>query len=164
MPNEAANTTWVNKLQDIVNRKKFRNLKRAEYSTTLKHSCDIIASCLRNLTHLLPSGNGNAFVVNQVLANLDKYSVATVRNLLKERTAVSQADLSAGSPVSLASKGICKDLTLVLDLDETLVHYSSHKVPGTLLVRPFCEEFLKEMGQLYDIVIFTAGLQEVIES
>lgn len=164
MPSEAVNTSWVSRLQDVVNRKKFRTLKRAEFSTTLKHSCDIIVSCLRNLTHLLPGGNGNVMVVNQVLANLDKYSVATVRNLLKERNAACQADLSAGLPAGLVGKGNSRDLTLVLDLDETLVHYSSHKVPGTLLVRPFCEDFLKEMGQLYEIAIFTAGVQEVIKS
>ena len=159
---EAANTVWVNKLQDVVAKKKFRTLKRAENSTTLKHNCDIIVNCLKNLTHLLPSGNGNVLVVNQVLANLDKYSVANARNLLKEKTGVCQADLSAGMPAGLAGKGFSKELTLVLDLDETLVHYSSHKVPGTLLVRPFCEEFLKEMGQSFDVVIFTAGVQEVI--
>jgi len=50
----------------------------------------------------------------------------------------------------------------VLDLDETLIHYvdSSDGQDSFFLIRPFCEEFLKEMAQYYEIVIFTAGVQE----
>ena len=32
---------------------------------------------------------------------------------------------------------------------------------GTYLVRPGALEFLKEMSQYYEIVIFTAGMQDV---
>lgn len=70
--------------------------------------------------------------------------------------------------------------TLVLDLDETLVHSSmtpfpngSHltieiKVAGNkynvyVLKRPFLEEFLLEMSYLYEIIIFTASLAEYAE-
>ena len=28
------------------------------------------------------------------------------------------------------------------------------------LIRPFCNKFLREMAQLYEVVIFTAGVQE----
>lgn len=52
--------------------------------------------------------------------------------------------------------------TLVLDLDETLVHY--YELPGqsdgNFRVRPGCIEFLKEMSQLYEVVIFTAAMQD----
>lgn len=50
----------------------------------------------------------------------------------------------------------------MLDLDETLIHYvdSSDGQDSFFLIRPFCEEFLKEMAQYYEIVIFTAGVQE----
>ena len=47
-------------------------------------------------------------------------------------------------------------LTLVLDLDETLVHYNSKK--RAYLVRPGCIWFLEELSQFYEIVIFTASL------
>ena len=70
--------------------------------------------------------------------------------------------------------------TLVLDLDETLVHSSMTpfpngsdltieiKVAGNkynvyVLKRPFLEEFLKEMSYLYEIIIFTASLAEYAE-
>ena len=66
--------------------------------------------------------------------------------------------------------------TLVLDLDETLVH-SSFKPPAKVdiilpvdiegrvchvyvLVRPGCAKFLNEMAKYYELVIFTASLSK----
>ena len=70
--------------------------------------------------------------------------------------------------------------TLVLDLDETLVHSSMNPLPNGshlilpinvagknynvyVLIRPFLEQFLMEMSLLYEIVIFTASLAEYAE-
>lgn len=50
--------------------------------------------------------------------------------------------------------------TLVLDLDETLVHYYEVQGEGNFRIRPGCIEFLKEMSQLYEVVIFTAAMQD----
>ena len=71
---------------------------------------------------------------------------------------------------------------LILDLDETLVHssfkpfninncsvepdifleinYQSKIYEVFVLMRPFVNEFLKEMNKLYNIIIFTASIQE----
>ena len=54
-----------------------------------------------------------------------------------------------------------KMYTLVLDLDETLIHYfemGGDGGGGHFLVRPGAEKFLKEMAQLYEVVIFTAAM------
>ena len=47
---------------------------------------------------------------------------------------------------------------LVLDLDETLVHYYESGGEGKFRIRPGCEKFLKEMSELYEVVIFTAAM------
>lgn len=49
---------------------------------------------------------------------------------------------------------------LVLDLDETLIHYVENGPDSYFLVRPFCMEFLDELSKYYEIVVFTAGVQE----
>ena len=45
--------------------------------------------------------------------------------------------------------------TLVLDLDETLVHFDSYY--EHFRVRPYCRTFLAQMAKIFEIVIFTAA-------
>ena len=50
--------------------------------------------------------------------------------------------------------------SLVLDLDETLIHNVEHGNDSFFLVRPGCVKFIETMAKYYEIVIFTAALQE----
>lgn len=52
--------------------------------------------------------------------------------------------------------------TLVLDMDETLIHYyyENPNKNNSLLVRPYCHEFLEQMSQYFEIVIFTAAVKD----
>ena len=54
--------------------------------------------------------------------------------------------------------------TLVLDMDETLIYYFFIDIDGMLFVRPYCFEFLKELNEFYEIVIFTAGTKEYADN
>lgn len=65
-------------------------------------------------------------------------------------------------PPFLADKKSEHRFTLVLDLDETLVHFEEVGDNGQFLVRPFAQQFLAEMGKVFEVVIFTAALQEVL--
>lgn len=52
-----------------------------------------------------------------------------------------------------------KDIySLVLDLDETLIHNVEHGNDSFFLVRPGCVDFIQTMAKYYEIVIFTAAL------
>jgi Dullard-like phosphatase family protein len=53
-----------------------------------------------------------------------------------------------------------KEYTLVLDLDETLIHYNQENDEGKVFFRPFLEKFLDELKNHYYIIIFTASLKE----
>ena len=50
--------------------------------------------------------------------------------------------------------------TLVLDMDETLIHFFFTHINGMFFVRPFCFDFLNELNDLYEIITFTAGTKD----
>ena len=54
--------------------------------------------------------------------------------------------------------------TLILDLDETLVHFFYTPSGGSFLIRPYCIQFLEEMSKFYEIIIFTAALKDYADS
>ena len=50
--------------------------------------------------------------------------------------------------------------TLVVDLDETLVHYIEEENRAYVQVRPYTDYFLTEMSKYFEIVIFTAAAED----
>lgn len=68
------------------------------------------------------------------------------------------------NPPYLPSKALIKnpkEYTLVLDLDETLVHFVEENDSAYIQIRPGAEDFLEEMSRYYEIVVFTAAMQDV---
>lgn len=51
--------------------------------------------------------------------------------------------------------------TLVLDLDETLIHYVEEENNAFIQIRPFAEEFIEAMSSHFELVIFTAAMKDV---
>ena len=60
----------------------------------------------------------------------------------------------------LQGADITEKYTLVLDLDETLIHNVEYGNDSFFLVRQGCVHFIELMAKHYEIVIFTAALQE----
>ena len=54
--------------------------------------------------------------------------------------------------------------TLVLDMDETLIHYFFTHINGMFFVRPYCFDFLRELNDIYEIITFTAGTKEYADN
>ena len=50
--------------------------------------------------------------------------------------------------------------TLVLDLDETLVHYVEEENSAYVQVRPYADYFLNELSKHFEIVLFTAAEED----
>ena len=55
-----------------------------------------------------------------------------------------------------------KNYSLVLDLDETLIHFKpgNTEEDGVVMIRPGVPEFLEEVGKYYELILFTTSTQE----
>lgn len=53
-----------------------------------------------------------------------------------------------------------KRYTLVLDLDETLVHFKNEGGKPKFLIRPHAYNFLKNMSAFFEVIVFTAAQKE----
>lgn len=61
----------------------------------------------------------------------------------------------------LPPKKVKREYSLILDLDETLIHFEEKENGASqFLIRPYAQMFLTEMSKYYEIVIFTAAVQD----
>ena len=68
-----------------------------------------------------------------------------------------------GVPVPFLNNISNKPYTLVLDLDETLIHFKSNpnnESSGKIMIRPFLYDFLKNIKKDFELIIFTAATQD----
>ena len=66
-------------------------------------------------------------------------------------------------PIPYLKNNLSKPYTLVLDLDETLIHFKvnpNKETSGVLQLRPYIYEFLDSVKQYYELVVFTAATQD----
>lgn len=94
----------------------------------------------------------------------------TPKDLLHESPIVFESDFSETKPVAPFIKDSiinAKKLTLVIDLDETLIHYPEEHLKDLdskvnvdhVKVRPHAYEFLEQMSAYFEMIIFTAASQ-----
>jgi Dullard-like phosphatase family protein len=63
----------------------------------------------------------------------------------------------------LQKKSNNKKYTLVLDLDETLIHFKpnpNNESSGKIMIRPFLYDFLRSIKKYYELIIFTAATED----
>ncbi len=70
---------------------------------------------------------------------------------------------NGGVPIPFLNTISNKPYTLVLDLDETLIHFKSNpnnESSGKIMIRPYLYEFLRTIKEDYELIIFTAATQD----
>lgn len=188
LPPDCVTNPWANTLITIVGSKR-RRTKKLDNLQGLKTNNEVLSNtlqilCKAQFAKTEKSARLMFLPCLQILKNLDKIEMDRVRNLLENAISASQGgnpdvllvnEMNGPSFFFNPSMGNeeCKVeppflpaidnkvYTLVLDLDETLVHYYEDNEQGKYSVRPHCKDFLKEMSEHYEIVIFTAAIQEV---
>ena len=135
------------------------------YNQTLSLLC-LIRDTIRNIIgqNLSPDLVFIIFTCAELLKNINsiplEFIISAVNNCLKISSTITEIN-SLPSIFSLFTSEINpflpqyshKEYTLVLDLDETLGHYSN----GKFLLRPGVHQFINEMNQHFELVLFTAA-------
>ena len=156
---------WANRLREIIKEKKLRK-HHIDDASYLEHYNSLVVSSLRKLCRDF-LGNSE----DEVVRGLKMAILHIVRNrgigIQEARVLVETAFGVKREPGEKCEKNEKfpflsegkMEYTLVLDLDETLVHYIDSQSQGKFLTRPYAREFLLRMSKHFEIVIFTAAIK-----
>ena len=98
--------------------------------------------------------NINNLIVSTIKKKNNKDIINKERNILTEINKEKEIN-----PPFLPKKEPKYKYSLILDLDETIVHYIKYKNSEYVQVRPYLDDFIKELSDYYEIIIFTASYQ-----
>ena len=165
---------WVNKLEQLV----------MKYDSTLKNVLriikDIILFC-NNIISLIPEilsiyPNENLIsIYNQlnILTSQQLYNIyrEKIHRIINQNGSILASSeyfknnnkYNTNIPIPYLNYQNTKKYTLVLDLDETLIHFKpnpNNEDSGTIKIRPYLYKFLDNIKKYYELVVFTAATQE----
>ena len=165
---------WVKKLLEIVKEKK-SNTNKGKNEVVIEQNNNILFNCIGNFILLYFNNKADIrtfTVLNDIMCNIDRCSLESVKNNLSnlknmiifmaENAKNSFVHINLNGPF-LPKKTNKSDYTLVLDLDETLIHCLDQQ-EITPLIRPGTEKFLEEMSNYYEVVIFTASVKDYADT
>jgi len=164
---------WVNKLEQLI----------MKYDPILKNALRIIKEIIyycNILIKLIPEilnicQNAEFMAIYNQLDNLSSQKLYNIYREKIHRIINQNGSILASSsyfknnktnvsiPVPYLPNWSNKPYTLVLDLDETLIHFKpnpNNEESGTIKIRPYLYQFLDNVKKYYELVIFTAATQE----
>ena len=169
---EYLRSKWVEQLKNIINQKK------KEFSSNVFQEIEKnLLSLHKLITILLMTINSHRQTLNprimEVFSNyntitsdiINKYFMTNILHIDNESGSLLFSSLRSSFPKTnnyILSNPPNKQLTLILDLDETLMSfvYTKEKVgQGISRIRPFLYNFLNLVKEYYELIIFTASTQ-----
>ena len=167
---------WVNKLQKLINSCDSKKKSTNE----IFEEIDIL--CLKLTDNIFPNilKKYNQRKINEIYNKIKILSQDDLQRLFRDKIFINaningsiiasssyfqenKNAINGFAPIPYLKNKSNKKYTLVLDLDETLIHFKVHPnddSSGTLQFRPFLSEFLSAVKNLYELVIFTAATQD----
>ena len=111
---------------------------------------------------------------NIIIQDEDKTIFSRYKNLKKKTDKIENKSLSINNKPNITNQNLTninylipfkpiKSYTLVLDLDETLIHVPKGKkyfYSQSLILRPGLIDFLRNLKEFYELIIFTSSLKE----
>ena len=175
---------WVLKLQQVIKKSKELDFNKLHQNNNSKSAIEkislninFIIKSLKNILLNFPTNYSDILI--SLLKKIDTKTYDEINDFFREyilRVDNFEGPIVASSylkknkyfksfPAPYILSRPIKQYTLVLDLDETLVHFKmkSNK-GGTLKVRPYLYGFLEEMGHYYELIIWTSATEAYANS
>ena len=159
-------------LDKCVNSMKYYSTLNLKYST-IKPFGDALNQLLFSLDRKTLNQFGNIVLKTLLFGELEVNRNKSIPNFMGLNQNKNINNISKGSTIKNTTRDSAPFLpqinskykyTLVLDMDETLIHYFFTHMNGMFFVRPYCFDFLKELNDLYEIVTFTAGTKDYADN
>ena len=175
---------WVLKLQQIIKNSRLSEnnqfLKKNNPKTSIEKinfNINLIIKSLKNILLNFPTEYSDILI--SLLKNIDTKTYEEINDFFREyilRVDNFEGSIIASSylkknkkfkplPAPYLISPPTKPYTLILDLDETLVHFQMKSSKGgTLRARPYLFGFLEEMGHYYELIIWTSATEAYANS
>ena len=174
---------WVLKLQEIIRISKLsknnKNEQKNYSQSPLEKITNNINLIIKSLKNILLFQTTNRDILFNFLKTIDNKTYEEINNFFREF--IIRVNNFEGSIIAssyLKKKKYFKPIqapyldsppskpnTLILDLDETLIHFKiKSSRGGTLRARPYLFGFLEEMGHYYELVIWTSATEAYANS
>ncbi len=184
---ESKNNLWVVKLSHLVN--SFNNIDDSDYTTIGGYKMTLVEKVSYNTSVIIQ--NIRVLLKNYITEHTENLTILfkkiseksyeDINNFFREN--ILRVDNKNGSvlasvflkeneefqtaPAPYIKTKNRKPYSLVLDLDETLVHFivnPKSETEGVLKVRPGTVEFLDALDKYYELIVFTAATQDYGDS
>ena len=159
--NNINNTLFIQKdyIESVINLlleyiKSYKNVKFTNIIKDLKLFPPINYLLEKANIKLEKKTNINNLIVSTIKKKNNKDIINKERNILTEINKEKEIN-----PPFLPKKEPKYKYSLILDLDETIVHYIKYNNSEYVQVRPYLDDFIKELSDYYEIIIFTASYQ-----
>ena len=186
---ESMNNSWVYKLRELINSQKLDENNNNEFENykgqiltpieKIKFNTYSISSDINIILKQYPINNGannnNTLELINLYKNINNMNYDDLNIFYREKilrvdnpnasvlgSFILKENFFTVNPPYLTSKNL-KKFTLVLDLDETIIHFKvnpNNDSEGVLRVRPGIFDFLETLGNYYEIIVFTAATQD----
>ena len=127
----------------------------------IESSLNLIKAYLRNLKKSKIEESLNEIKETESIKNLVQKTLNNLPSSNNNNSYNEEEEEELEKPIPPFLKPINPkyEYTLVLDLDETLVHYLEDAENAYIQIRPGAEDFILDLSNYYELIIFTAALQ-----
>lgn len=166
---------WVEKLNQLIKGYDPLNKNTLQIIQEINNLDNFLVKLVQNI--LMLYSNSDLISIYNILENLSSKDLISIyrekfhKNINQNGSIFASSSYFLnnkinviGSPhVPFLTKKSNKKYSLVLDLDETLIHFKpnpNNESSGKIMIRPYLYDFLKNIKKYYELIIFTAATQD----